>query len=383
MSSDAVELKKLVKQLQSASTNEDIVSILRILKKDFRVNEAVLRESKAGLAVGKLRTHASKDVSDLAKEIVKQWKNEVDRAKNANASASASGKPAVGITTAVRKASLASNGPATPQTPGGASANTRTMKSDGVHGPVTGDRTRDRCIELVYDALASDSGAPADLILKKAKDIEAAVFSNIGGTSQPYPTKMRSIFVNLKDKNNPGLRESVASGEISVERLAKMTSEEMASDERKKADEKIKEQNLHNALGAEETEAETSAFQCGKCKQRKCTYRQAQTRSADEPMTVRPLPFRSQILIFFLQTFVRFVLCLCLCDFYLTFCFQMRELQPQVSPSSSAVSVLTCLSDGSSPRPIATRLPTSLFALRSYLTSIPRSLTYLLQPLPF
>lgn len=283
MSSDAVELKKTVKQLQSASTNEDTVSILRILKKDFRVNEAVLRESKAGLAVGKLRTHASKDISDLAKEIVKQWKNEVDRAKNANATASA--KPAVGITTAVRKASLASNGPATPQTPGGASANTRTMKSDGVHGPVTGDRTRDRCIELVYDALASDSGAPADLILQKAKDIEAAVFSDIGGTSQPYPTKMRSIFVNLKDKNNPGLRESVASGEISVERLAKMTSEEMASKERRELDEQIKKQNLHNALGAEEPEAETTAFQCGRCKQWKCRYRQAQTRSADEPMT--------------------------------------------------------------------------------------------------
>ena len=29
----------------------------------------------------------------------------------------------------------------------------------------------------------------------------------------------------------------------------------------------------------------TDQFQCGKCKQRKCTYYQMQTRSADEPMT--------------------------------------------------------------------------------------------------
>jgi len=280
--SDAVELKKLVKQLQTASNNEDIASILRTLKKDYKVNEAILRESKAGLAVGKLRTHASKDVSDLAKEIVKQWKNEVEQAK---AAAGGAGKPVVGVNTAVRKASVASNGPATPKTPSGPSSNVRTMKSDGVPSGSTGDKTRDKCIELVYDAIASDSGAPSDLLLEKAKSIEAAVFHDIGGTSNPYPTKMRSLFVNLKDKNNPSLREAVTSGEIPVERFVKMSSQDMASEERKKADQAIRAQNLHNSLGAEEQEAETSAFQCSKCKQRKCRYRQAQTRSADEPMT--------------------------------------------------------------------------------------------------
>ncbi|KAK7039425.1 transcription factor S-II, central domain-containing protein [Favolaschia claudopus] len=281
--SDPLELKKLVKQLQSAPSNEDVLSILRTLKKDFKVNESVLRESKAGLAVGKLRTHASKDVSDLAKEIVKQWKNEVEKAK---AAAGGSAKPTVGVNTTVRKSSVASNGPGTPKTPNGPSPSTRTLKSDGVpSGFGTGDKTRDRCIELVYDAIASDSGAPVDLLLAKAKAIEAAVHEDIGGTANPYPTKMRSLFVNLKDKNNPSLREAVASGEIPVERFVKMSSQDMASDERKRANEAMQQQNLHNSLGAVEQEAETSAFQCSKCKQRKCRYRQAQTRSADEPMT--------------------------------------------------------------------------------------------------
>jgi len=80
----AAELKKLVKQLQNTSTEEK-VSILQILKKDFQVNEAILRESKAGLAVGKLRTHEAKEVSELAREIVKKWKNEVERAKGVRA----------------------------------------------------------------------------------------------------------------------------------------------------------------------------------------------------------------------------------------------------------------------------------------------------------
>ncbi|KAJ7086366.1 transcription factor S-II, central domain-containing protein [Mycena belliarum] len=277
--SNAVELKKLVKQLQSAGNNEDITSILRTLKKDFRVNEAILRESKAGLAVGKLRTHASKDVSDLAKEIVKQWKTEVEQAK---AAAGGTTKPTV---TTARKGSVASNGPSTPKTPSGPAANQRTLKADGVAVGFTGDKTRDKCIELVYDAIAFDSGAPVDLLLAKSKAIEAAVFAEIGGITQPYPTKMRSLFVNLKDRNNPSLREAVASGDIPVERFVKMSSQEMASEERKKADDAIKQQNLHDSLGAEEQEAETSAFQCSKCKQRKCRYRQAQTRSADEPMT--------------------------------------------------------------------------------------------------
>ena len=41
------------------------------------------QESKAGLAVGKLRSHAAKDVSELAKEIVRLWKTVVDKEKHA------------------------------------------------------------------------------------------------------------------------------------------------------------------------------------------------------------------------------------------------------------------------------------------------------------
>jgi DNA-directed RNA polymerase subunit M/transcription elongation factor TFIIS len=83
----------------------------------------------------------------------------------------------------------------------------------------------------------------------------------------------------------------------------------MASEERKAADAKIEEDNLFLSLGAAEQQAETDAFQCGRCKQvlaigrpslfvlitlhqRKCRYRQAQTRSADEPMTVSCMTFR-------------------------------------------------------------------------------------------
>jgi len=273
---EATELKKVVKQLQSARTETEIIDILHVMKKNFQVNEAVLRESKAGLAVGKLRTHANKGVSDLAKEIVKEWKAEVERAKSKAAPVKQLRKSSV-LTTPVT--------PITPTVPSLAKSEDRTAKGDKANIEVTGDKTRDKCVELMYDGLAHDSGAPIDLILSRAKGIEQTILKDNNGVTAAYKAKIRSLFVNLKDKNNPTLRERVVSGDLTVERFCKMTSQEMASDERKAADSKIMEENLHKSLGAEEQGAETEGFQCHRCKQRKCRYTQMQTRSADEPMT--------------------------------------------------------------------------------------------------
>ena len=103
-------------------------------------------------------------------------------------------------------------------------------------------------------------------MFRRAKEVEKAVHAN-EGDGPGYRNKIRSLFVNLKDKNNPDLRESVVSGDLPAEKFAVMTSEEMASEERKAELKKIKEANLFNALSAQETEAETTAFQCSKCKQ--------------------------------------------------------------------------------------------------------------------
>lgn len=194
--------------------------------------------------MGKLRAHDSKDVADLAKEIVKKWKNDVDKAK---AKTSVNGKPPGASPLAscplsdgrlVRKQSTPLTPVATP-TPNG-KAEVRNSKSDGVKITVTGDNTRDRCAELIYDGLACDSGAreslfprrrpsdsgPAsDLITDRAIAVEKAVFAHFGGTTPEYRGKIRSLFVNLKDKANPSLRESIVSGELSPEKFSKMTSE--------------------------------------------------------------------------------------------------------------------------------------------------------------
>lgn len=48
----------------------------------------------------------------------------------------------------------------------------------------------------------------------------------------------------------------------------------MASEERKAENRKLVAENLFKAQAAAPQQAETDAFQCGKCKQRRCMYYQ-------------------------------------------------------------------------------------------------------------
>ncbi|KAK9273595.1 hypothetical protein L1049_018405 [Liquidambar formosana] len=64
-----------------------------------------------------------------------------------------------------------------------------------------------------------------------ASKIEAELFKLFGGVNKKYKEKGRSLLFNLKDRNNPALRERVMSGEILPERLCSMTAEELASEE--------------------------------------------------------------------------------------------------------------------------------------------------------
>ncbi|KAH9610647.1 hypothetical protein KSS87_002962 [Heliosperma pusillum] len=61
--------------------------------------------------------------------------------------------------------------------------------------------------------------------------IESELFTLFGSVNKKYKEKGRSLLFNLKDRNNPELRERVMSGEISAERLCSMTAEELASKE--------------------------------------------------------------------------------------------------------------------------------------------------------
>jgi len=299
-------LKDQMKKLQAAVQSrqfEDAANVLRALKK-VSATEELLRATKAGVIVSKARSCEDTTVSQLSKEVVTKWKNEVEdikKKRNSAASRGNSSGPTTGANTptqdapppplpkpAARSGSISST-PRSPVTTTNTAnmppSDMRSVKKDGIKLETTGDKTRDKCLEMVYDAIVFDSNAPSEQILSRAKLIERTCYDEFGSSNNDYRGKIRRLFLNLKEKNNPSLRGAVVSGDLSVKRFCSMTNQEMASEERKQANELLDAKNLFNTLAAAEQEAETDAFQCGRCKQRKTRYRQAQTRSADEPMT--------------------------------------------------------------------------------------------------
>ncbi len=98
---------------------------------------------------------------------------------------------------------------------------------------------------------------------------------------QIYLDHLRSVYINLK---NDKLVNLVKSGEIKSHQIAFMTHQEMCPE---KWEDLIKAKSIRDKNKFEQNfEAATDTFTCRKCKSKKCTYYQMQTRSADEAMTI-------------------------------------------------------------------------------------------------
>ena len=86
---------------------------------------------------------------------------------------------------------------------------------------------------MLYAAigLGSDMGLlliilDSDYILKQASKLESNVYFNQDErVDQKYKSRIRTLFLNLKSKSNPSLRNSVLSGRLSIEKLSNMTTE--------------------------------------------------------------------------------------------------------------------------------------------------------------
>ena len=132
-----------------------------------------------------------------------------------------------------------------------------------------------------------ESISPAFDPVEVAAAVESAMYERIGWSNPIKKAKYRSVLFNLKDPKNPDLRRKVVLGEIKAETLVTMSAEEMASEKRQRENIQIKLKKLKRCVhdADEEDKATTDMFQCSRCRERKCTYYQLQTRSADEPMT--------------------------------------------------------------------------------------------------
>lgn len=95
-----------------------------------------------------------------------------------------------------------------------------------------------------------------------------------------YSSRMRSVLHNVKNY----IRPQILSGQINTEQLAYMTHQEMCPEKwKEKLEKKMKIDLSHFSSNIE---ASTDMFTCKKCKSKRCTYYEMQTRSADEPATI-------------------------------------------------------------------------------------------------
>ncbi|KAF2278118.1 transcription elongation factor [Westerdykella ornata] len=282
-------ISKAVAEDEPASS---LLKLLSDLKDGVRPTEELLRGTKIGMIVNRLGKHRDPAVRDLANTMVTKWKEEVNRAKR-KAAVSGTGASGAGTPKPVASAASSSAPPSGTASPAPGAKRKhhvdpakRNDQTDGVKWQVYGIQARDGCIKLMYNGLAFMSEDLPDEILTVAKEVEYAAWANAGSEDNAaYRAKIRSLFQNLKNKSNQQLRRRVLSGDIPPNRFVTMTHDEMKSDSRRKEDERLEKENMNEAMVAQVEKSISKEFECGKCKQKKVSYSQAQTRSADEPMT--------------------------------------------------------------------------------------------------
>lgn len=225
------------------------------------------------MVVAKQRGHPDKAVGKLASEIVTKWKKTVE-AEKAKKQAKMASSPAQNSSPAPTEAKAFTGDKAK-----------RRWETDKVDIKRTGTPSRDACIGLLYNGLAYMSEEASTTVIIKAVEVEEAAFKAFGGDNPEYRAKLRSLFQNLKNQSNRDLGPRVMSGEIPASRFVVMNHEELKSAQRRAEDEKLNEENMKKAQVPMAQKSISDALRCGRCGQKKVSYTQAQTRSADEPMT--------------------------------------------------------------------------------------------------
>lgn len=161
----------------------------------------------------------------------------------------------------------------------------RKFDTDGVSIKRTESNVRNQCIGLIYNGLAYRSIESETDVITKAVAVESAAFTQLNGETPEYKKKIRSLFTNLKNKSNRDLGKRVMTGDISPDKFVNMSDEELKSEDQRKMEIELEKENMKKAQVPMAEKSISDSLECGKCKKKKVSYTQAQTRSADEPMT--------------------------------------------------------------------------------------------------
>lgn len=276
---------------------EQALDLLKALQ-SLNIDLNILTKTRVGLTVNEIRK-CSKDeeVIALAKTLIKNWKKCISNTSgkdssssgnNSSKSSSKSSSSSNSTTNGSSKKSSDSKKDDRDRDRGNGSGSS--SKYQASFPPSTSsmtDAVRLKCREMLANAIKIEGEPPEGCPTPEelAEELEECIYAEFKNTDMRYKNRVRSRMANLKDSKNPTLRTNYIAGAISASKLAKMTPEEMASDEMKKLREKFVKEAINDAQLATVQGTKTDLLKCGKCKKRNCTYNQIQTRSADEPMT--------------------------------------------------------------------------------------------------
>lgn len=309
--------------IEDKGTATDVLALISQFPSS-KINAEVLRECKTGLALGKLAKSDDADIKATSTQIMLAWKKLIvaadDHHKNKTTatpvkkSTAESGTAAAATKPTTPKA-ISTTAPVTPivapTTPSSSNAAASPVELDEEATSLLGklEDFRNKTQKLLYTNLkVPDVEAaatyltrweekqitPAEVkLMSKAQlacDIEAEMYKvtvTNSSNREKYNAKYREIAGHLKDVNNPEIHIKLFTRRLSCEQLVTLPPSELASDALKEKRRKEAEWEFEAARSDNKTkESATDQFPCAKCKGRKCTYYQLQTRSADEPMTV-------------------------------------------------------------------------------------------------
>lgn len=275
------QIQHIKGELESALNKKDSTKAIESLQSlsNIPVTMVVLHDTHIGATVNKVRRQfEDQEVVSLSRSVMRKWKKMFEQ---------------------YRENRSDSSNPSTTQIEGD-SSDLESKSADGTSSrpkvsapvPQTTSVVRLKFREMIVQALRTslpkelDNQEPFLDEEELAAHIEEQIFLEFKSESDmKYKNRLRSRILNLKDNKNPYLRLNVLRGDITPERIAKMTAEEMASDELKRQREIYTKEAINDHQMALTTGTRTSEIKCPACKKSDCTYNQMQTRSSDEPMT--------------------------------------------------------------------------------------------------
>lgn len=277
--------KKLDKMIANKTTDHSsTVDILTGLQ-DIPMNLEALQKTKIGMTVNNVRkSTTNEEAVNIAKNLIKNWKrllpgnskSDPEKKTKCDEVGENPGPASVKKKAVHSKAQKKEVKKRVTDTPDAKCSVT----------PDTTDSIRLKCRELLCEAIEPDAASPCYIDhVELARLVEEKIYEEFKVTDSKYKNRVRSRVANLKNKNHPDLKENVLRGLITPERLARMTAEEMASDDMKDLRTRYTEEAINDYQLPKVDGAVSDLFSCEKCGAKNCTYKQVQLLCSDEPMT--------------------------------------------------------------------------------------------------